>query len=409
MNVKSNNFELVDQCVRCGLCLPHCPTYALNKNEADSPRGRIALSQGLEEGYLKPNETFLKHINGCTTCLACEDICPASVPFTEIINSTRALIRPYQSTSFKLTYVISRFVFTHELPKLLLRLFLWVYQKIGVQSIVRKLSFFNKTKIALLDSYLPAKTQLFIKNEKNITANKKIALFKGCATDVFSRDLFNETIKLMNTLGYRVEIPSGQGCCGALDHHLGETEQSIACLESNMSTFAVGEFEAIISCATACSAHLSHYAEQLDSHSSKAFSEKCFDITAFLSKELESNNVNFKPLNKKVLVHYPCSQKYHMNDRENTVSILKKIPELEIDSLLDLTSCCGASGLYMFNEKSTSKKLLNTLLDEIKKRNIDTLVTSNIGCLLHFQAGINQLGLKTKVIHPVSLIAEQIE
>ena len=143
--------------------------------------------------------------------------------------------------------------------------------------------------------------------------------------------------------------------------------------------------------------------------SSKALSEKCFDITDFLSKELESSNVNFKPLNKKVLVHYPCSQKYHMNDRENTVSILKKIPELEIDSMLDLTSCCGASGLYMFNEKSTSKKLLNTLLDEIKKRNIDTLVTSNIGCLLHFQAGINQLGLKTKVIHPVSLIAEQIE
>ena len=52
-----------DLCVKCGLCLPHCPTYQLHQHEADGPRGRIALSQALLTGTLPASPALTQWLN----------------------------------------------------------------------------------------------------------------------------------------------------------------------------------------------------------------------------------------------------------------------------------------------------------------------------------------------------------
>ena len=86
--------ELADQCVQCGLCLPVCPTYALDRSEAESPRGRIAIAAALARGQADPTADLRAHLDHCLACLNCETVCPAQVRYGELLIETRSLIGP---------------------------------------------------------------------------------------------------------------------------------------------------------------------------------------------------------------------------------------------------------------------------------------------------------------------------
>ncbi|MEP6898400.1 MAG: (Fe-S)-binding protein, partial [Rhodanobacter sp.] len=86
--------ELADQCVQCGLCLPVCPTYALDHNEAESPRGRIAIASALARGLVDPTAELREHLDHCLGCLSCEKVCPAHVQYDELLIETRTLLGP---------------------------------------------------------------------------------------------------------------------------------------------------------------------------------------------------------------------------------------------------------------------------------------------------------------------------
>src|SRR3546814_10402019 len=81
--------ELADQCVQCGLCLPVCPTYALDQNEAESPRGRIAIASALARGLADPTAELREHLDHCLGCLNCETVCPAHVQSGELLIDTQ--------------------------------------------------------------------------------------------------------------------------------------------------------------------------------------------------------------------------------------------------------------------------------------------------------------------------------
>ena len=143
----------------------------------------------------------------------------------------------------------------------------------------------------------------------------------------------------------------------------------------------------------------------------KRFGNPLFDITEFLNLHWPED-LNLKDRHakaRKVAVHEPCSQRNVQADwtslgnrHQHVYALLEKIPEITVIPLPDNQICCGAGGVHMLTHPEIADPLRNTKLAHFEQSQADLLVSTNIGCALHLNAG----PARNKVVHPVVLLAE---
>lgn len=400
-----------DRCVRCGLCLPHCPTYRLTGDESNSPRGRIALMGALAKNQLAPTPRLLEHLDRCLTCRACEAVCPSLVPYGRLIDTVRAQVRGERShwqrfqKHFLHQWVIPRPMILRGLGRVLS-----LAQRIGVIGLARRIGW---TPLEILEPNLPPRRSWQSFYPAQGEKRGQVALFTGCIADVVGQPLLIATVQLLNQLGYGVHVPKGQVCCGALARHAGEPERASALACQNIKAFAAAEVEAVICTASGCTAGLADYPQWLqeggaDLAAARAFSSKLQDINQFLFQTAWLAEANLKPLAKRVAVHEPCSLRHVLHQQEAVYGLLRQIPQAEILPLPNNGQCCGAAGSYMLTQPALAQSLRTEKITALRKIQPDILVTSNLGCSLHLAAGIRKAGLRSEVLHPVQLLVRQL-
>lgn len=85
-------------CMRCGFCLPSCPTYIESgQQETHSPRGRIALMKAVRDGVIEPDEDVEHSLNLCLGCRACEPVCPSGVKYGRLLEDARDIIQQHKN------------------------------------------------------------------------------------------------------------------------------------------------------------------------------------------------------------------------------------------------------------------------------------------------------------------------
>ena len=211
-----------DLCVKCGLCLPHCPTYLDLRNEADSPRGRIALMQGLAMGAITQSASLEDHLDGCLSCRACEAVCPAKVPYGLLIDSGRAVLAQQRPARVRALAVLSGLLSRRSARRIVAAL-LRFYQRSGVQQLVRATHVLGHGNLARLEGLLP-QIDAVSTNPPMTSARSEpdeVLLFAGCIGDIAERRLRSDAARLFDACGYELRQPSAQTCCGALDQHGG--------------------------------------------------------------------------------------------------------------------------------------------------------------------------------------------
>ena len=394
---------LADQCVKCGLCLPHCPTYVETQHEGDSPRGRIALMQGLAMGMVEISEPLERHLDGCLSCRACERVCPAKVPYGHLIDAGRQMLAQRKPERTRTTRLIG-LALTHRALRNVSGAMLWLYQRLGVQWLVRTLQLLGRGRLARMESLLP--WVAFPKFPRaHAASGKAVQLFTGCAGELFDRGTLDDAARLLARLGWSVEIPRAQACCGAIHQHGGETHDAAGFVARNLAAFA-GEAPVLCS-ASGCGATLLDYPDMVDGPAAKQFRARVRDIDAFLLQHWPAD-AQLKPLPLRIAVHTPCTLKNVMQSASAVPALLKKIPQADVFELDATQHCCGAAGSYFITQPEMADQLLQRKLDALAALKPDLLVSTNIGCTLHIAGGLRRAGLNVPVVHPVTLLAQQL-
>lgn len=392
-----------DLCVKCGLCLPHCPTYQQTQHEADSPRGRIALMQGLANQSITISDGLTTHLDGCLSCRACETVCPAKVPYGRLIDSGRALLNQKSQRSNTAIKLIG-FWLTRSSARKFAAVLLWLYQRSGLQGVLRRFHALGNGRIARLDSLLPrVSLPLPFKNAAS-KSQASVSLFTGCTGELADRQTLQDALTVMARIGIKADIPASQGCCGALHQHNGFPAEAAQLARNNVQAFP--QSTPIISCASGCGATLMEHPELLGSNG-EAFSRRVQDLNTFLL-ELWPTDLLLNPLKMRVAIHTPCTMKNVVKGDDAVRALIEKIPGVEIVTLDSKDRCCGAAGNYFITQAKMADQLLEVKLDKARKLVPDIILSSNIGCSMHLAAGLRREGIKVELLHPVSLLARQL-
>jgi glycolate oxidase iron-sulfur subunit len=386
--------EATDQCVKCGLCLPHCPTYRLRRDEAESPRGRIALVQGLISGILTPSARLDAHLASCLECRACEPACPSLVAVGAIMDQARA-------RGTRALPVWRRWVKRTGLRALSSRGFMRLTQRLaaiyGATGLERTAMRLGLRRLPHLYAYARLVEDLHPPPcwDYKVQAAEGVALFLGCVSEVTQSAALSAAAAVLEHLGIAAAPPLGQGCCGAMLRHNGFPNEADTLLERNAAIFSG---RPLVGVASACVA-------ELRTHPGLTRTQ---EICTFLAERPWPEGLALAPLPADVLVHEPCSHRNQLGGNADVHRLLARIPGLRLAALPDNALCCGAAGTYLLQQPDTAQALLGAKLAHLARLRPQILVTTNPGCALHLAAGLREAGLSVEVCHPVELVARQI-
>ncbi len=363
-----------DHCVKCGLCLPHCPTYRLYGNENESPRGRIALAEALLSGQLPADATLRGHLERCLLCRACETSCPSGVRYAEILDAARARLGPDTRAGdwidSPLFAIGGRMARSLRLPGLHGRL-------------ARALP--HSGPAPAPGRYPP-----------DGASRGRVGLLLGCATASQQPGALRATVELLNRLGYTVEIPAQQACCGALAAHQGRPDRARTQIEANRQAFQ--DTDTLLSIASAC-------ALQLAEHLPERHPE---DIVTFLARHLAQGGLAFEAPDGPVALHLPCSLHNGLRAGDDLMQLLAALPGASPTRIGSPGDCCGAGGTHLLSQREQAERLRQPLLEALLALRPRYLLTTNIGCALHLAEGALAQGLEIEVLHPVELLARSL-
>ncbi len=297
------------------------------------------------------------------------------------------------------------------------------------------------------------------------TKKYRVAMLTGCAQDLTFSDVNRDTVEVLAANGCEVFTPPEQSCCGSLHAHNGEWTLAQQLARRNIDQFPPEQFDAIITNAGGCGSHLKHYAKLLADDAryaerARLWDAKVKDIHEWLvqigvrrplaspsplhgeragvrgedGEQHSTLNIQRSTLNAlrdahpspsiplpvegrgkselsdagelAVTYHESC----HLTHGQKVVSqpreLLRAIPSLKLVELPEANWCCGSAGIYNLTQPEMAGQLLERKIKHIKSTGATTVATANPGCLLQLINGAAKEGLKLRVVHPITLLAE---
>ncbi|WP_173915476.1 (Fe-S)-binding protein [Halobacillus sp. Marseille-Q1614] len=421
------DYDELLNCMRCGFCLPSCPTYIESGyDEVQSPRGRIALMKGVVDGVIEPDEEVKRSLDLCLGCRACEPVCPSGVNYGHLLEQARDII--YQNQDVSLPAKVLRKtafegLFPHQNRMRTMTGLLSFYQRSGIQKAVRKSGLYKvlPDSLSSMEMILPqAPKKKDMKNRprhlKPLTnQKKKVAFFSGCLMDTLFLSTNDATTKLLQYAGCEIVVPESQNCCGALHGHSGEKDQAKQLAKKNIQAFEEAEVDYIITNAGGCGAFLVDYKHLLkdeDEWKERAenLSNKVKDITSVLV-ELEFHKQPLKLDTQIITYQDSCHLKNGQRTFMEPRLLLESIEDASYVEMEDAGRCCGSAGIYNLVETEMSMQILDYKMEKTIETKAKTIVTANPGCLLQMKLGIEKEGVSEEMeaVHIVDLLLEAYE
>jgi glycolate oxidase iron-sulfur subunit len=410
--------KILRTCVHCGFCTATCPTYLLEGDELDSPRGRIYLIKDMLEGGKPATAEVVKHLDRCLSCLSCMTTCPSGVNYMHLIDHARAYVeKTYKrGWSDRLLRTVLAFILPYRGRfRLALRAASLARPLMGLLSVGRRdpvkedqPHLFDRLaamlELAPARLPIPAFSPVPVSSSAAGAKQKRVVLLRGCAQSVLKPSINEAAVRVLARHGVEVVTAAGEGCCGALVEHIGKEDQARVFAKANIDAWTEemdkGGLDAILITASGCGTTIKDYGFLL--RDDEAYAEKAAKVAA-LARDISEYlrdlpRLSTQPQARVIAYHSACSLQHGQRVTDAPKRLLqdagftvRDIPEGHI--------CCGSAGTYNIMQPFFARRLRARKIANIEKLRPDIVAAGNIGCLTQLAAGMS-----VPVIHTVELL-----
>lgn len=414
--------DILQKCVRCGYCLPTCPTYVETYSEASSPRGRIRMIQAVADGALSLTDpSFVEQMYQCLDCRACEAVCPSGVRYGQLVETARTQIergRPRSAGQRAARAAIFDGLFADQRRFRLVGRALRLYQRSGMRRLARRSGALDALGLRATEALMPDLPAQFAKPTGEVYAASgdvlwrgRVAFFSGCVMSTVFAGTDRATIRTLNANGFEVVAPAAQECCGALTIHAGEMDRARTLAMRNIVAFEASDAMYIISNAAGCGSALKEYGalfadDPIWHERAEAFAARVRDITELLGDALARGELNtrFEPLPLTVTYQEPCHLAHAQRITAQPRALLAAIPGLTLVEMEESSLCCGSAGVYNLTNPEMAGALGKRKVGHALATGAQAVVTANPGCALQLRAELGQANSAMPVLHIVDLL-----
>ncbi|WP_127106886.1 glycolate oxidase subunit GlcF [Pararhodobacter zhoushanensis] len=395
--------EVLRACVHCGFCTATCPTYQVLGDELDSPRGRIYLIKDMLEQGRPADAKTVKHIDRCLSCLSCMTTCPSGVHYMHLVDIARDHIEKTYKRPLGDRFL--RWVLAKVLPHPTRFRLALLGAKFG-----RPFAFLMpdarlKAMLAMAPRVIPPVSrndapQVFAAQGAR---RMRVALMTGCAQRALNTDINDATIRVLTRLGCEVVVARGAGCCGALTHHMGKTDESHAAAAKNIRAWMAevqgAGLDAVVINTSGCGTTVKDYGHMFRNAPLAADAA----VIAGLAKDVSEVLTALKPEGAapeplRVAYHAACSLQHGQQIKDAPKALLKRLG-FEVVEPADAHLCCGSAGTYNLLQPEISGKLKRRKVATLEAKAPDVIAAGNIGCMMQIGSGTG-----VPVVHTVELV-----
>ena len=403
--------DILRNCVHCGFCTATCPTYVELANELDSPRGRIYLIKDMLENDKPASTEVVTHIDRCLSCLACMTTCPSGVDYMHLVDHARVHIeetydRPFADKLVRnilaavLPYpgrfrlALAAAFFGKPLAPLLQRMG-GVFRRMGAMLKLAPASFAGRARQAQTGNRFPASSP----------RAGRVAILTGCAQPVLDPGINAAAIRLLNRLGIEVVLPAGEGCCGALVHHMGREADALAFARANVDAWTAeiggGGLDAILITTSGCGVTIKDYGHMLAGDPD--YAQKAVRVTALARDVTEYLATIDMPEPSAshglcVAYHSACSLQHGQKIVSQPKILLEKAG-FTVRDVPEGHLCCGSAGTYNIMQSQIATRLRTRKVANIESLAPDLIAAGNIGCMTQIGAGT-----ALPIVHTIELL-----
>lgn len=401
--------KILRTCVHCGFCTATCPTYSILGDELDSPRGRIYLMKNMLENDQPADEKTVKHIDRCLSCLSCMTTCPSGVHYMHLVDHARAHIENTYKRPWHDRLIRETLAFVLPFPnRFRLSLLAALFAKPFAPIMSHMGGPFARlgAMLSLAPTKVPARgPEPGTSFAPEAAPAGRVALLSGCAQPVLNPGINQATIDLLTRKNIEVVLPKGEGCCGALVHHMGKEEKSLADARRNVDAWmreVEGQgLDAIIITASGCGTTIKDYGHML--RLDPAYAEKAAKVSALacdITEYLERIDLGAPTqVSGLTLAYHSACSMQHGQKITTTPKTLLKAAGFSVKDVPQGHLCCGSAGTYNIMQPQIARQLRDNKVANIESTNPELIATGNIGCMTQIGTGTD-----LPIIHTVQLL-----